>query len=301
MKKHFTFALILFFILLSFSACSKKAGVSDDIIAKDAEKVEITYATEYITDNSFDYISHKVIKRQTNIEDKEDIIFLESHYKNGYFEIIADVTLQYNFYDEGGWILEDETFEITNSRAISSPNFESFFEKLYSNRHSYIHCNYNGKHMLTNITDIICEGVDFNIDSQSSILKVKFVQGDIGEINAHYLFEYSLETGWSWIEDTLEGQKYGQHSAEGRDSAYMVAKVDNVNFDFEHTAGNYGSLKVSNINMENLTADVAHGGSAYGDWKIKKYNLDPFKCELYINGDEYAETYQYSFSSKKWH
>lgn len=188
MKKGIVILLVCSISLL-LSACSKKAGVDPKIINEDAKNVEIVYDTEYVPESPYSYVSHEVIKRQTNIENKEDIIFLESHYKNDYFEITADVTLHYNFYDEGGWILDDKTFEIKDSYATSSPDFKSFFEKLYKNRYMNFHCDYNNEYRLTRISDIIYEGVDFDIDSQSARMKIRLIQGDIGEINAHYLFE----------------------------------------------------------------------------------------------------------------
>ena len=52
----------------------------------------------------------EIVKRQTNPEDKEDIIFCRlTGPESGFMYVQYYVRLLYNFYDEGGWILDEMT------------------------------------------------------------------------------------------------------------------------------------------------------------------------------------------------
>lgn len=53
----------------------------------------------------------EVIKRQSNPEDKEDVVFCRLTAEVGYLRAQRQYKLLYNFYDEGGWILDEATPE----------------------------------------------------------------------------------------------------------------------------------------------------------------------------------------------
>lgn len=53
----------------------------------------------------------EVIKRQSNAEDKEDIVYCTLTAENSFYRTQRQYRLLYNFYDEGGWILDEATPE----------------------------------------------------------------------------------------------------------------------------------------------------------------------------------------------
>ena len=67
-----------------------------------------------------DVVSLSIEKRQTN--DKEDIVYCIVELGNQYYHFSKYVTLYYNYYDQGGWMLDNwEYYQNTEYRVLSSP------------------------------------------------------------------------------------------------------------------------------------------------------------------------------------
>lgn len=132
---------LLLLVLFSFSlaACGNGENnekTADDILIKDLQTNEIItncYSSDFVSESSFKYVSHEIIKRQTNLDDKEDIINVSVTAESEYFRAIVDLTVTYNFYDEGGWIADD--FFVNNKditpikaadKSIISQKYNSF-------------------------------------------------------------------------------------------------------------------------------------------------------------------------------
>ncbi len=151
MKKFFAY-LSTIFILMSFTSCGKIAKPTEKTIKSDLEgndTIQTCFVSDFTSSENYEIEELEIEKRQTNIKSKEDIIHLNLTMKNEYLEIILSTKCVYNYYDKGGWILDD--LEITGQEAtpISAPNTEAIIkhynDKISKNSESikYLHSELN--------------------------------------------------------------------------------------------------------------------------------------------------------------
>ena len=90
----------------------KRTGVSTNQIETDISQLsEVANGIDvssYTPLTPYTVTSVEIKKRQTNIEDKEDIVYCNVVMSNEYYECKLDYELIYYYYDEGGWILQHE-------------------------------------------------------------------------------------------------------------------------------------------------------------------------------------------------
>lgn len=136
MKRYLTiFALFMFAVVLFGCSTSSTTnhktekdkeqyewtdGVSDSQLMEDiatlksvqngVAKSEYTPAAEYTIDLL------ELEKRQTNIEDKEDVVYVFVTISNKYYRSVLNYSLLYNYYDQGGWILDGSS--LVNSTTV---------------------------------------------------------------------------------------------------------------------------------------------------------------------------------------
>jgi len=124
-SKKFSYAvlMIMFLIcLLCISGCkseetggAKESGVKMSTIRSDLEEY-YGYAAMMVETESVD-----IIKRQTNLEDKEDLIYVSIKGKNEHYEVVRNYKMQYLLYNDG-WILEEITeYFDSNNKNITTP------------------------------------------------------------------------------------------------------------------------------------------------------------------------------------
>lgn len=109
MKWKIMFSIML---LLLLSSCDMKdLKVSDQQFKEDISKLDsvingcvtpvLLPQESYVMDDCI------ITKRQTNPDNKEDIIYCDVTISNSYIRTVIEYKLEYNFYDEGDWILDD--------------------------------------------------------------------------------------------------------------------------------------------------------------------------------------------------
>lgn len=93
-------ALIIVASALIMTGCGGTKGVAASQIMSDIE-------------NSYEFLQYDVeisdvtiIKRQTNVENKTDSVYVSVYGKNDYYEVVKNYQLTYELYNEG-WILEN--------------------------------------------------------------------------------------------------------------------------------------------------------------------------------------------------
>jgi len=110
-KKFSSAVLMIMFLicLLCISGCkseetggAEESGVKMSTIRSDLEEY-YGYAAMMVETESVD-----IIKRQTNLEDKEDLIYVSIKGKNEHYEVVRNYKMQYLLYNDG-WILEEIT------------------------------------------------------------------------------------------------------------------------------------------------------------------------------------------------
>ena len=135
MKKRIIILFLLVCLMMCFSACTTNTKTSTKTIENDIielvenfnlqEKPEENYIYDLVELNNYKFVSSNIIKRQTNQEEKEDVIYLEIVAQNSSLQISFNQKMSYTYYDEGGWILEDSSLEEINQiTPIAAPQEE---------------------------------------------------------------------------------------------------------------------------------------------------------------------------------
>ena len=120
----FVFAMLLG-TLCTMTACSiagddSPKGAKDSQIEADIkvlESVQNGVINGYFMPvEKYELLNYSITKRQTNIDEKEDIVFLSVVIANSYVETTLEYTLEYGYYDQGGWILDNT--QLTSSCSV---------------------------------------------------------------------------------------------------------------------------------------------------------------------------------------
>lgn len=109
MKKCLLTMIVLLVLLLC--GCQPKTKSENEIkadISEEMRTINIGFDWEYITYNEsfvLEIEEFEIEKRQTN--KKDDTIYCNITMQNENFKSYVEYVLYYNYYDEGGWILDD--------------------------------------------------------------------------------------------------------------------------------------------------------------------------------------------------
>jgi len=91
-------------------------GVSDEQLKQDISNLkevqEGVIVSKYIpNDTNYSVYDYQIMKRQTNLDNKEDIIFCQITVSNTYIRSTLNYKMVYNLYDVGGWIMDEYDLE----------------------------------------------------------------------------------------------------------------------------------------------------------------------------------------------
>lgn len=122
--RRFSMIAIMLACLWGISGCnSEQSGVPMSVIRDDVEKCD-SYASMRVNTDSVE-----VIKRQTNAEIKEDLIYVSIKGKNEYYEITRNYKMRYLLYNDG-WILEEvKEYSDAENWDVTTPLKEAFTEE----------------------------------------------------------------------------------------------------------------------------------------------------------------------------
>ena len=100
-KRLYIFIIVVFMLLIGGCGNNKyKNGVSEDQMILDFQ------SNNSFLNESFTITSADIIKRQTNYDEKTDLIYLQICANNKYFKVTKSFKLEYVLYNDG-WILEN--------------------------------------------------------------------------------------------------------------------------------------------------------------------------------------------------
>lgn len=130
---------ILSLLLAGVLCMGMLAGCGAKMDAPPAEEQIFTDISEYgiaeWMEEPGEIVDCEIVKRQTNEEDKEDIVYCKVTSNEGFCQMEYQFELLYNYYDEGGWILDmvtpvnqDEWKPIDFLGADGRPMSESMLE-----------------------------------------------------------------------------------------------------------------------------------------------------------------------------
>lgn len=218
MKKKVIVLLSCAAVCWFLPACGGLSKTPAKTINADIERIiddidlENYFTSDFVYDSPYQYVESKLQKRQTNREDKEDIIYYDVKIKNEYFEIISTYKLTYNYYDEGGWILEETELEDEKVVPIKAAEadliLEKWNEKLkYYNRTDYVYRDstdfygyFDDFHI--EITDVESE---LNTENFQTRLHVDLTVS-LSEMKGYIPLEFDSELGWEIMDTNNEDE-----------------------------------------------------------------------------------------------
>lgn len=225
--------------IMLLSSCSINSGVKHSQLQVDIEKSEFlqnSFSSDFVCDSQYQFISHNIIKRQTNINEKEDIIFCEVLAENNYFKVILEAELKYIYYDQGGWVLENINVYKKKATAIAPPELELvrqyLIEKIFikSGSENVFNCWDSVRQVEARNMDYTIGNLEFDVESQSSKIKISLVSPVI-EINGNYSLLCSEDTGWYF-----EKKKYNNGVEDKND---VLINIDSCEFNYDRALGTF--------------------------------------------------------------
>lgn len=170
----------------------------------------------------------EIIKRQTNEEEKEDIAYCRLTSKEGYCRAEYEFKLTYNYYDEGGWILD-----------LAEPENEVTWVKTYVDE--------NGNDVMDSVVwlETDCEAAEFQgmhlpIIVDSDIYGYGLADPATGEITVA-----PWKTNWKNIDyfsKNARGDGYVTY-VESYDEAYLINEKGERISDTYETMSNAGYIE----------------------------------------------------------
>lgn len=187
MKKSFVF-LIALVAVLSLSGCG-------DSIADEKEIVEDLNSTSFLTQyEEMGYMECKVdkidVEKRNTVKKQTDTVYCQIFSSNENVSICQDAILTYNFYTQGGWILD--TYEVTNLNEISPLKGvdDGIVNKDIENYGKY--------------KDYEIKNHETDLDNHTDIVTVSVsAEGELCKISGSISMNYYFENG-SWIKSSEE-------------------------------------------------------------------------------------------------
>lgn len=235
----------------------------DKTVQKEDIISDMQIRVDYLSSLGFQITNFEIIKRQTNLDDKEDVIYVHFDAQNNDFSIARNYQLQYILYNEG-WLLEevnpysqDGYFDETISlHGVDSEEVESYFANVCASENieepefhnSLIGVTYSDieNTLFDNNCDCYCQQVQFTYElfTRTVWVNVQYtLNGFVWEPYMSTEEEYSLNDNISgrWVSYIKATNPMHLDSTISLD----ITKIDNLNcsYDFLWTSriqGGYG-------------------------------------------------------------
>jgi len=310
MKRILVYCLSLILCLTNLSGCGTNKVSDEQIVTdiKNSDFLQIGFNSDFVYDSPYEYISHEVTKRQTNPENKEDFIYCNISAQNQYFKTTFDVKLEYSFYDEGGWILENSTISNKKAVPISSAEKDLIIDYIFNECPAHIGYIFlddkimmdpptleNGYPGLLDIeqgtddylpakrTNYKFGNIQFDEENYYTILPTEYSLGNL--VNADGIFRvfFDYEKGWSFL-----NLYYGETYDLGQPiyNITPIYEINNINYDYSDALGKFGSERfyynIKSINTDTSRIEIIE--CTKNKQKTHTYPIDLFKAEFSPNG-----------------
>ena len=305
MKRILSVLLALTFVLI-LSACSgAQKGVSMEQIETNISELSVVtngvIQSEYTPSVPYTVDSVEIEKRQTNVENKEDIVYCNVVISNEYYQTNLLIKLVYNYYDEGGWCLEENNLEDYTSKPLIGVDVDMVFESMKKAVAEYDSVKSGNAVWQSYVT---FKGLDGNRHSLSQ----KYSNITLGEqkfnsenystyINVNATSSLTKLTGY--IEFAFDN-KEGFIPINNFDNKKIVVVVDTISADYAEACQKfsawYGRYAIEKIDVENETISLRKGSinsSSLGETTTIEF-------DVYSGSFAYPYTFNYSPSQKTW-
>lgn len=124
--------LLLFLMAIFLFGCRSDTVSKGDIMldVEQQESLQTCFRSNFVSESQFRVEDLEIDKRQTNLDDKTDLIYADIIIINDYFRISLSSELEYNFYDEGGWTLDNSIYNVEDIQPINCPEIDLVKAKL---------------------------------------------------------------------------------------------------------------------------------------------------------------------------
>lgn len=183
-------AIFIVFLLLIIQGCSsnivKEDKIKEDILCN--EKVANIFSSRFFDEYELSISKFDVEKRQINSESKNDIIYCNTEINNNYYLINLSLKLVYNYYDEGGWILDNVEILKKDKTVTSGPSAKKICELFFKENDTekeYKISEISGGCQLSHEDFPNCEAFKKdNEDLQDSVYMIKISDSTFDEENS---------------------------------------------------------------------------------------------------------------------
>ncbi|MBQ3074257.1 MAG: hypothetical protein IJD19_06335 [Ruminococcus sp.] len=278
-------------IVASLSACGTPKATPDNTIENDVADIvsdidlSNCFTSDFVYESDFKHIGSELNKRQTNIDNKEDIVFYDIKIANDYFEIIYTYKLLYNFYDEGGWILDDYSLEDKTITPIKAAEADLILEQWNEKRYYVNHTEYTldgYKEFYGSFNDHSAEMGEsicvLDAEKAHTILTLD-VSCSLSHATGNITLDFDKENGWKFSESSDD--KYSDLvpylSVTDLECDYSIAEGD-----FSYTNGDTEYTLSITIDEKNGVVNAIYRGSE------TTYDFDPI-CGIFAAFEYYSE------------
>lgn len=292
--------LLLALVMLSGCGIGKvsRETLKSDIISSDI--IQSIFSSVFTNRSEYELKECTITKEQVNKDDKQDIIFCDVIVENQYFNVIASLQVLYNYYDTGGWILENISIlnDAVYVTSVAPPEVDLIKNAIIdnvTNKEKYeIGFVYNNK-LYEEKMDFL-EFNDFDYDEDNHMCKLNVTSSD----------NHNVVNGYFQVNfDSLEGWKLYCFSENTNDKIFASMLVGSVDSDYSSALGEYYINSFKDYTNEYIGSEKLVIESI--DDKKIKYSIDDFSYEadfnpftggfeLYYDYNENGNTY-YTYGS----
>ena len=235
----------------------KSSQVQQDVIAR--QEVQSCFSAKFTDESSCELEQYELIKEQINIDDKEDLVYAAVCIKNAYFKMDLNVKCVYNYYDKGGWIMDEFAIEsIENITPVGSPNKQIVsnyivdYDVVDNQFYGDVLCSYMGKNR--NLTGGTLTFSDLKLDGFDAVLYTRY-QTDVLTVEGRYTLRFE-ENDWHIINEEDDGVCMEMVSYDADYSCALGEFELQSDFSALDPAKYYGSLKINKIDNGSANYDL---------------------------------------------
>lgn len=245
MRKITAIILTTIAVLSAFGGCSsvgvkKEAEIILDMNENRTIKDGYISQCAYVENDDYTVDTFEITRRQTNTDKKEDIVIGNATIKNSYFSTDVVCKLTYNYYDNGGWVLDECEFLTDDTPPTSYPlqgvdMWLVGFDKVDGAGYE----GYNIRYSYLDSDRMIPEKQDFSQNNDRWSTNVFFVyNGKYHTVTAKMCFVFDQKQGWI-IDNAVHGTYYK-----------ICAILTSITCDFTALVGTF-VRQTSNVQQEN--------------------------------------------------
>lgn len=275
MKKIIVLNFVVVVICLFLSGCSLRS-VSEKQIRKDILKNDTIincFKSKYVNDSQYDIKEHKIIKEQLKKDEKRDTVFFDFNIENDYFSITLSTECIYNYYDKGGWILDECNIINQETIPIKSPEgnlvindiIKDIADPHYPDETS-IFCTYNGEEKVLRHGKCIFQDGKL-VDNNTAHINICY-ESKVLKMYGYYTLCFNSNDGW-------------EIDYEDKDSKKIYLIGEKYNCDYTSSIGTFLTKKPNNMNVSDYNLS------------IKKITEDTIEYSIKLNNLININTYEY--------